>query len=67
MAPGIFLDRMWSMFWVVALLGLTLLCWISTVRCSLTRGVGETLLNLALASLLTTILLAADALKILGR
>jgi glucan phosphoethanolaminetransferase (alkaline phosphatase superfamily) len=67
MELGTFLGRLWFMFWIVFLLGFTVLLWVSAIKRVIQEGVAAALLLLLLASIFTASFLAADAIKVLGR
>lgn len=62
---GTFLDRMFTHFWIVLWVGFAVMLWVSTVKIVIKEGALEAILMLMLSSIVTTTLLAADALKIL--
>jgi hypothetical protein len=64
---GTFLDRLWSMFWIVFWLGFTVLLWVGAVKVVIKEGVLEALLMLFVASIFTAAFLAANAVAVLGR
>ena len=64
---GTFLDRMWSHFWIVLWLGFALLLWVAAIKSVIKEGVLEALLLLFGASIVTTAILAANAIQVLVR